>query len=154
MNYELVYKPEGRLRLVTDDRCFLEVKPAWASPITHPGKYLSLLDGKDKEILMLPGGLDDADGENRQILEQELHRRYLTAQVERVIEARVEFGVTYWTVSTNRGTRDFITQSLQENAQWHSPTHLLLIDVDGNRFEIKDTNQLDSDSQKLLASVV
>ena len=150
----LFYHPEGRLRMETEDRCWLQVRPAWSSPISHPGRYLSLLDGKDREIALLPDGLDGLDGEARTILEAELHRRYLTSQVVSVEHAHTEFGSTYWTVETDRGRREFITQSLQENAQWHSATHLMLIDVDGNRFEIRDTRALDEPSRRLLTRIV
>ena len=154
MEFRLYYHPEGRLRMETADRCWLQVRPMWASPVTHPGKYLSLLDGKDREVLMLHGGLSDVEGENRKILEDELHRRYLTSQVQSIEHAHTEFGSTYWTVRTNRGRREFVTQSLQENAQWHGPTKLVLIDVDGNRFEIMDTQALDEPSRKLLTKIV
>ena len=70
---------------------------------------------------------------------EELRRRYLTATVRAITHAKQEFGATYWSVQTDRGDRDFVTQNLQENAVWLSPTHLLLLDVDGNRFEVTDT---------------
>jgi hypothetical protein len=138
----------------TAEQCWLQVVPRWASPVTHPGKYLSLLDGKEREVVMLANGLDDLEGENRRILETELHRRYLTSQVQHIEHAHTEFGSTYWTVETERGRREFVTQSLQENAQWHGPTHLMLVDVDGNRFEIRDTRALDEHSRKTLSKIV
>jgi hypothetical protein len=138
----------------TEDRCHLQVQPRWASPVKQPGKYLSLLDGKDREILMLNDGLEGIDADNRAILERELHRRYLTTQVQTIEHAHTEFGSTYWTVKTERGRREFVTQSLQENAQWHGPAHLMLVDVDGNRFEIRDVKALDEESQRLLARIV
>ena len=152
--FKLFYQPEGRLRMQTEDRCHLQVRPAWAFPVSHPGRYLSLLDGKDREVLMLPDGLDSLDAENRAILEGELHRRYLTSQVLSIEYAHSEFGSTYWTVQTERGKRDFVTQSLQENAQWHGPHHLMLVDVDGNRFEVRDSRALDEESRRLLAKIV
>ena len=151
---KLFYQPEGRLRLETEDRCFLQVRPAWAAPVSHPGKHLSLLDGKDKEIMLLPDGLKGLDKQARAILQDELHRRYLTAYVTKIKHAHTEFGASYWSVETDRGDRDFVTQSLQENAQWHGPTHLLLVDVDGNLFEIRDTSALDAESQAILRKIV
>lgn len=138
----------------TEDKCWLQVRPAWASPVKHPGKYLCLMDGKDREIVMFDEGLAGVDKGNRAILEDELHRRYLTSQVKRIEHAHTEFGSTYWTVETERGRREFVTQSLQENAQWHSPTHLMLVDVDGNRFEIRDTYALDDVSRAMLSKIV
>ena len=78
----------------------------------------------------------------------------MTAQVKEILSARVEYGATYWKVDTNRGAREFVTQSLQENAQWLSPSHLLLIDVDGNRFEIPDVNALDNRSRSFISAIL
>lgn len=85
---------------------------------------------------------------------EELRRRYLTATVTAVTHARVEFGATYWNVITDRGPRDFVAQSLQENALWLSDHHLLLLDVDGNRFEIPDVNALDPHSRATITAIL
>lgn len=104
--------------------------------------------------MMMPEGFKGLEKETRKILESEIQKRYLTAQVEKIEHAYYEFGSAYWTVTTDRGRRDFVTQSLQENAQWHGLNHLVLVDVDGNRFEIRDTTALDTDSQKILSKMV
>lgn len=44
-----------------------------------------------------------------------------------------------------------MTQNLQENAVWLSDAHLLLLDVDGNRFEIPDVAQMDEASRRFIA---
>ena len=149
----LFFHPKDRLRLTSEDRSWIDVKPAWASPLARPGRFLSLLDSKGSEILMI----DDPDtltGESRAAVEDELKRRYLTSTVKRILGAKVEFGATYWHVLTERGERDFVTQSLQENAQWLGDHHLLLIDVDGNRFEIQDTTALDIESQHTIERIL
>ena len=148
----LFYEPEGRLRLTLDDRSYLQVRPAWSAPLSQPGKFLALLDGKDREVLMIadPNTLDD---ENRAIIENELRRRYLNAKVKRIDHVKTEYGVTYWTVDTDRGPRDLVTQSLQENANWLTDDQLLLTDVDGNRFEII-VSSLDAKSRKYVETTV
>lgn len=146
----LFHHPKDRLRLtVGEDRSYLTVKPVWAAPLSHPGRYLALLDGKGEEIVTLPepGVLSK---ESHQAVQEEIARRYLTATIESVSEALTEFGATYWHVETDRGPRDFVTQSLSENVQWLTPTHVLLTDVDGNRFELKDVAGLDERSRKLI----
>ncbi len=150
---KLFYAPEGRLRLTLEDRSHLDVVPAWAAPRTHPDQFLSLLDSKGKEILMLDR-LEDAGADNVEVLRQELRRRYLYSQVRRVNAVRMEFGATYWSVETDRGHRDFVTQSLQENAQWIDEEFLLLIDVEGNHYQVKPVSALDPDSLRRLRSVV
>ena len=150
----LFYHPKDRLRLtIGDEKSYHTIKPAWAAPLSRPGQYLALLDGKGNEIVTLPdpAALPPASLEAAQ---EELRRRYLTATVRAVVHAKQEFGATYWSVQTDRGDRDFVTQNLQENAVWLSPTHLLLLDVDGNRFEITDTGALDAVSQRYVTTIL
>jgi hypothetical protein len=151
---KLFYHPKDTLRLtVGEEKSYILVKPAWASPLTYPNRYLALMNGKGEEIVTLTDP-SDLPEESLRAVREELNRRYLSSTVKVIQRARTEFGATYWHVVTERGEKDFVTQSLQENAQWLSPTHLLLIDVDGNRFEIPDTTALDLKSREMLAAVV
>jgi hypothetical protein len=148
------YEPADRLRLtVGEDRSYPTVKPAWSSPLSYPGRFLALLDGKGQEIVTL----DDPNvlpPESLAAVMEEVRRRYLTSTVQAITNAKGEFGATYWHVETERGPRDFVTQSLQENVQWLSAHHLLLTDVDGNRFEIPDVTALDSKSRGFLDRIL
>jgi hypothetical protein len=150
----LFYEPEGMPRLtVKNDRSYPKVKVVLAAPLSRPREHVSFLNGKGEEIVMLPS-LEDLDAESRQVAEQELQRRYLTCQVQQLLSLRQEFGVTYWEADTDRGVRDFVIRDHQENCVWLSETHLLLIDVDGSRFEIPDRRLLDERSQQLLDSIL
>lgn len=150
----LFYEPKDRLRLtVGDDQSYTTVKPVWSAPLSHPGKHLALLDGKGKEIALLPEP-DALPADSLAAVQEELRRRYLTATITQIVNARVEFGATYWSVETDRGSRDFVTQSLQENAIWFGDGHLLLIDVDGNRFELPDVSALDEPSRLYVEAIL
>ncbi len=151
---KLFYEPKDRLRLtVGEDRSYHTVKPVWAAPLSRPETYLSLLDGKGKEIVTLPDPAQ-LSPDSLEAAREELRRRYLTATVTRVTHTRQEFGATYWSVETDRGARDFVTQNLQENAVWLSDVHLLLLDVDGNRFEVTDMTRLDRESRHLMEMIL
>lgn len=150
----LFYEPKDRLRMtVNEERSYPTVKPVWAAPLSRPNTYLSLLNGKGEEIVTLadPKTLPPA---SLAAVKEELHRRYLTATVKHIASAKFEYGATYWHVTTDRGEREFVTQSLQENALWLSPTHLMLLDVDGNRFEIPDVTALDEHSRALMHTIL
>lgn len=154
MQLKLFYEPKDRLRLtVGEEKSYPTVKPAWSAPLSHPNKYLALLDGKGEEIVTV-NDPKELPTDSLEAVQEELRRRYLTATVQKILHAKVEFGATYWTVETDRGERELVTQSLQENVQWLSPTHLLLIDVDGNRFELPDTHALDPTSRSYLEAIV
>jgi len=151
---KIFYQPEERLRLtVGDEKSYLAVKPVWAAPLSRPNTYLSLLDGKGEEIVLLsdPGVLPPASWA---AVQRELRQRYLTATVTSVTSARQEYGATYWSVATDRGPRDFVTQNLQENALWLSDDHLLLLDVDGSRFEIPAISALDPRSRGIIHEIL
>ncbi len=139
--------------MTLSDRSYVSVKPVWAAPLTYPRRYLSLLNSKGEEILMV-ADLKSLAPDSLAAVEEELSRRYLTATVSKILHAAEEFGSTYWRVLTERGERDFVTQSLQENAQWMGPGHLMLIDVDGNRFEILDVDALDERSRRYVDEIV
>jgi hypothetical protein len=150
----LFFEPKDRLRLtVGSEKSYHTVKPVWAAPLSHPDTYLALLDGKGQEIITLPDP-KALTPHSWAVAQEALRQRYLTATVTRVLHTRQEFGATYWSVETDRGTRDFVTQNLQENAIWLSDMHLLLLDVDGNRFEITDTTALDANSRHLIEMVL
>lgn len=151
---KIFYEPKERLRLtVGNERSFLTVKPVWVAPLSHPNAYLALLNGKGEEICVLPEP-EKLPPESLAAVQRELRQRYLTATVTAIHHAREEYGATYWSVQTDRGPREFVTQNLQENALWFSATHLLLLDVDGNRFEIPDVSALDARSRALIDEVL
>ena len=142
----LFREPAWTLRLtIENDRSYTRVKIVRAAPLSHPHKYISLLDIKDEEVCMIPA-LSDLDEDMQAIVTEELDRRYLTSIVQKVNSVRNEFGTSYWEVSTDRGEREFVVQNVSENAQWLGDHRLLLLDVDGNRFEIVDLNALDKKS--------
>ena len=150
----LYYDPPGCLRMtVADDRSYPAVKLFLAWPLVSTRTYLSLQDSKGEEIVMLDR-LEDLPAESQRTAEEELRRRYLTARIQRVTSVRTEFGVTYWDVETDRGVRDFVVQSVSESCLWLTPRHLVIVDVDGNRFEIQDMQAMDADSRRWLDSVL
>jgi hypothetical protein len=151
---EIFYAGSDVLRMtIAGDKSYVTVKPVWSAPLTHPGKHLAIVDSKGEEVAHFddPNELSD---QSLAAVREELHRRYLTARVLSISDARSEFGATYWHVDTDRGERDFVTQSLQENVQWLGDHHVLLIDVDGNRFDVPDIRSLDARSREILTAIL
>lgn len=155
LNFQLFHAPKDRLRLtIGEEKSYVTVKPTWAAPLSHPNRYLALLNGKGEEIVTLKDPAKELTSASYDAVMAEVAKRYLTSIVRSIVSAKGEFGATYWHVQTDRGERDFVTQSLQENAQWLSSTHLLLVDVDGNRFEILDKDALDASSKLILETIL
>lgn len=149
----LFYHPPGQLRMqVGEERSYPIVRICRAAPLSRPTEFIVFLDGKGNEICTIER-LADLDPHNQRIVEHELAHRYLTARIERIASLRVEGAVSYWRVETDRGPREFVVQGMHENSHWFSDDHLLLIDVDGNRFEIASLAALDERSRMLLAPI-
>ncbi len=138
---------------VADQYSVVQIEPRWAAPLSHPGQLLGLMNSKGEEVLLVPA-VDSLSQENQEVIQRELDRRYLTSTVHKIVSAKVEFGATYWTVITERGQRDFVVQSLQENAQWLGERQLVFVDIDHNRFEVPDIDKLDPQSRKFIDSIL
>lgn len=150
----LFREPAWTLRLTIEgDRSYTRIKVVRAAPLSHPDQYICLLDAKDEEVCMVPD-IKSLDADMREIVDEELSRRYLTSTIDSVVSIRNEFGTSYWDVVTHRGQREFVVQNVAENAQWLGDHRLLLVDVDGNRFEIPNLNSLDKKSLSLVEMVL
>ncbi len=150
----LFREPAWTLRLTIEgDRSYIKIKVVRAAPLSQPDNYISFLDGKDEEICMVDD-LGELGEETRAIIVEELDRRYLTSTIQEVRSVRNEFGTSYWDVLTDRGEREFVVQNVAENAQWLGDHRLLLVDVDGNRFEIPNLGALDKKSLGFVEQVL
>ena len=100
------------------------------------------------------GDLSDLAPEDRALAEEELRMRYITSVIRRIISLRREGGILYWETETDRGFRDLVVQSSDENIRWLGERRLLLIDVDGNRLTVPDISELDPASARMLRTMI
>lgn len=150
----LFREPPWLLRLtIGDDRSYLKVRVVCAAPLSQPDRYICLLDEKNEVICTVEDPIV-LDTTSQQIIQEELNQRYMTAIIKRVDSLKSEFGVSYWEVETDRGNREFVVRNVSENAQWITDRRLLLVDVDGNRFEIANLEVLDKKSRGLIEMVL
>ncbi len=136
----------GLTRLtIAGDRSWTRANPARAFPVTDPDHYIGFLDGAGKDIGILydPALLDE---ESQRILAEDIEMRYFVPVVTEVKKVKVEFGAVYWDVETTRGPRHVIVRSLRDNLQELTATRVLVTDVDGNRIEFPNINELDQES--------
>lgn len=151
------YAPDGNVRLEIEGQCcYLSVDVHRAFPVDERGAYLSIRNALDEERAEI-GMIQDAtglDAESRLVVEQELYRRYFVPQVERVTYLKEEFGVLNFEAETDRGPREFSVRNPQENVREIAEDRLLVIDIDGCRYEIPDLKRLDKKSAAILRDYV
>ena len=145
---------DATVRLTLEgDRSWREVLVARAFPFSDPDRYIGLRDGDDKDIGILTT-LHGLDGDSRQIIEEELERRYFTPKVERVLSVTEEFGVVTWDVETDRGRRRFLVRNLRDNSFPLGANRLMMTDTDGNRYEIPDVRTVGAKAYTVLLKVL
>ena len=142
-----VFRQAGVPRLTLEnDRSWTKIAVARTFPLSDPDHYLGFLDGAGKDIGMLqdPALLDPA---SRQIIDEELDKRYFVPVIERVHSVKEEFGTVYWKVETDRGEKEIVVRNLRDNIQELSATRVIITDIDGNRFEFADLTKMDAKTQ-------
>lgn len=154
MTIELFFVDETLCAQIPNERCVRNVKPVWASPLSRPNQFLALVDPKGDDIAMLVEPKRELSAESWNAVQTELRRRNLTARISRITHAREDNGAAYFSVETDRGARDFVMTNLSTNAIWFGENRLLLVDADGNRFEIPDLNALDARSRAFVDGIV
>ena len=141
------FRHGATLRLTIEaERSVLKVAVYRSFPLSYPHQYLSVRDGKNEEVGLL-ADLTELDKESRRLVAEELERRYLVPVIRRVIRIIERFGTVDWEVETDRGVCRFTTRGAREKVIQPSPGRYLLIDVDDNRYDVRDLAALDPASQ-------
>jgi hypothetical protein len=144
----------GLLRMTIEgDRSYLDVKLAYAFPVTDPDHFIGVLDGKDRSIGMLDN-LDALDATSRPLACEVLRQRYFIPEILRLKDLREEFGVVYFHVETDRGPRQFVVRGLRDSIEILDNGGMLIADTDGNRYGIRKWQALDARSRRLLESFI
>lgn len=138
--------PEGKIRK-TVDRIFL----SRAFPFDMPYDYISVLD-KDKKEIGLIRSLDDFDEPERTLLAHELEAKYYTPKIKRILSVKERYGFSYWKTECEFGEKSFTLQdtfrSIIKSPRPDGGERVFILDVDGNRYEIPDVEELDRQSYK------
>lgn len=149
----LVDRGDGRIHLLEEDRCHLDVGMRWCFPRSRPGRYLSISNARDEEIGVVkePHKFDRA---SRRLVARGLERRYFVPKITQILKADEKGGMVYCVVDTDRGRHEFAVNDPRSNVQDMDGERYLIRDVDGNMYEIPDLRQLDEKSQVRAALIL
>jgi hypothetical protein len=144
------HKHGAILRLTIEDDCsFPKVGVMRAFPLSERNRFYSVRDGGDNEIGLIVSPTD-LSAESQNLIDEDLQRRYFVPSVKKIVSAKERFGTVEWAVETDRGVCHFTTQNLRENVQRPTAARIILNDVDGNRYDIRNLDELSRESQEIL----
>ncbi|MGL4738164.1 MAG: DUF1854 domain-containing protein [Cellulosilyticaceae bacterium] len=142
------YETEGGfLGLKSEEKDYGRVSVLRAFPLSHETLYLSIRDSEQNEIGMIRD-LAIYEGEQKGFIEAELERRYFLPSIQVIDQVKQDFGYYHWEVNTDRGHKSFISRKDNSQVIQLPNNRVIVLDVDGNRYEIKNAKALDPKSFK------
>jgi len=104
-------------------------------------------DGEEIGCLKNAGKLRD---DSLDILQDELEKSYFMPVIEAVEEISDYMELELWKVQTNKGRRSFEVRQPRRNIRVINPKTMMVKDVDGNRYAIKNWRMMDRRSLSFL----
>ena len=148
-SFQLARDAYGRLVLTSENGERHEgVTPVRAFPIAAPDEGISLISAEGHEVAWADS-VADLPPAARALVEDELASREFVPEIDRIIAVSSFACPSTWQVSTSRGACELLLKG-EEDIRRLSRTQLLIADSHGIQFLVRDLNQLDRHSRKLL----
>lgn len=129
-----------------EDGTLEPVEALCAFPLSYPEKQIVLQAPEKKEIGIVED-LATLPSDIYEAISEQLQRRYFLPQVLKIHKMHERFGSAIWDLETDRGRIVISTRQLNEAVRELGARRFLIIDVEGNRYEIRDIKELPPESQ-------
>lgn len=139
----------GRLVLTAaDGERHVGVTPVRAFPIAAPNEGIALVSSDGHEVAWVDH-LSGLTGTARALIEEELAGREFMPEIERIESVSAFACPSTWQVVTHRGHTELVLKG-EEDIRRLTATRLLIADLHGIQFLVRDLNALDRHSRRLL----
>ncbi|MDO9011855.1 MAG: DUF1854 domain-containing protein [Gallionella sp.] len=148
-NFTLQRNAAGRLEFTScQGDIHQDVVPVRAFPIAAPEEGISLTSSDGHELAWIEN-LADLSAEIRTLLEEELGNREFTPEIQRINQVSSFATPSTWQIATDRGATELHLKA-EDHIRRLPPAALLITDSHGVSFRVRDMEQLDAHSRKLL----
>jgi hypothetical protein len=148
-DFTLTRSPAGRLILTASDGQVHDgVFPVRAFPISAPADGLSLISDNGHELAWV-ANMETLPNQMRALIEEELARREFMPEILSISNVSSFATPSTWQVETDRGDTELLLKA-EDHIRRLTHSSLLITDGHGVNFQIRDIDQLDSRSRKLL----
>lgn len=134
-----------------DGRKFENLEPRRLFPLSGLEKYITLLDqdGIERAIIR---DMKTLPQNERTIIQECLNEYYLIPKITKITSCKEKFGVLRIWAETNSGNVVIEIRNIIHGIKLIYGTRVQLRDVNDNRYEISNINDLDSHSRRLIDS--
>jgi hypothetical protein len=134
--------------LLRGQRESIPVRPVACFPWSEPNNYISLRNEAGMEVGFVHSATE-LDHSSRTALEATLRQTRFVFEVISIETVEDEFELRTWAVTTRQGPRSFQTK-LEEWPRTLENGSVIIRDLSGDFYQIKDRAALDPASQKLI----
>ena len=145
----LTRREDGQYAAQWEDGFHAVVQATRCFPWSQPDRHISLRDAQDREICYVED-LSELDPASRTVLRQALDQASFVIEITAIRGLREEYEIRGWSVDTVQGPRRFQTKR-DEWPQAMPHGGLLIRDITGDLFYIRELARLDADSRKKLS---
>ncbi len=150
-NIELKKQPNGLLVLKYGEQ-WVEVFIKECFPWRSPGKYLSLRDKDDNEVCLIED-LMQLEEAARLLIEEELNFSQFVLEILSIEKIEEDVELRRYLVQTAQGERIFQTK-LETWPELLEDGEVMIEDLAGDLFRIKNVNRLDEKSRQELSPYI
>lgn len=148
----------GFLSLAVGEKKYDRVMVQRTFPLSQPVKFLSVREIKaDREPGEEIGIIDDLTAlpeDMRELICKELDTRYFTPNITKILKLKDERGIVTMEAETTSGPRRITAHSNSSSFVRLSKVRMLIVDIDGNRYNIPDISALDKKSRRNMEVIV
>lgn len=147
--FELIRNPFGRLVLTTVEGAVHEgVAAVRAFPVQAPEDGIALVSGDGKEVAWIDR-IEDLPKETGDLVREELAGREFMPEISRIVDVSSFATPCTWKVETDRGDTEFVLRG-EEDIRRLTVDTLLISDIHGIHYLIRDVRELDKHGKKIL----
>ena len=142
---------QGGMHVTYKGEDFEHVRAYRCFPISRPSEFIALWTGTsaiEHEEIGVIRRLKELSPGSRLALQHELVKRYFIHYISKIASIREDLGFLTWEVETDKGDMEFMTRRWDRDTVAEGGVNGRVIqDVDYNRYEIEDLDELDPTSR-------
>ena len=148
----------GLLTVTTDGQFYEDVVLQRAFPLSKPWEFISVKTSAEhrdmsREIGMIRD-IRTLPEESRRLVEEELSWRYFVPVVRKITSFKDEYGQIHIDIQTDAGDKKIVVTNTASSFVRPDGDRLILIDADGNRYDIPSLSAMDKKTKRFLEAVL